>query len=70
MLTNWKKQDDLGFLSEVSCVPLQQSLRHLQTAFTNFFSGRAKTLTLRKSAMVVILSSQSPHLSGKMVKYI
>jgi putative transposase len=24
MLTNWKKQDDLQFLNDVSCVPLQQ----------------------------------------------
>jgi putative transposase len=30
MLTEWKKQDDLQFLNEVSCVPLQQGLRHLQ----------------------------------------
>ncbi|MGD1702941.1 RNA-guided endonuclease InsQ/TnpB family protein [Dapis sp. BLCC M229] len=36
MLTNWKKQEDLDFLRSVSSVPLQQSLRHLQTAFTNF----------------------------------
>ncbi|KMW70946.1 RNA-guided endonuclease InsQ/TnpB family protein [Limnoraphis robusta] len=42
MLTNWKKEEELDFLNEVSCVPLQQGLRHLQTAFTNFFSGRAK----------------------------
>ena len=42
MLTAWKKQEDLQFLNEVSCVPLQQGLRHLQTAFTNFFAGRAK----------------------------
>ncbi|NES67784.1 MAG: helix-turn-helix domain-containing protein [Okeania sp. SIO2D1] len=41
MLTTWKKQEDLDFLSKVSSVPLQQSLRHLQTAFTNFFSKRA-----------------------------
>ncbi len=40
MLTSWKKQEDLDFLTEVSSVPLQQGLRHLQTAFTNFFSGR------------------------------
>lgn len=31
-LTGWKKTDDLSFLNEVSSVPLQQSLRHLQTA--------------------------------------
>ncbi len=48
MLTNWKKQEDLDFLTEVSSVPLQQSLRHLQTAFTNFFSGRAKYPNFKK----------------------
>ncbi|MEH2436286.1 MAG: transposase [Nostoc sp.] len=37
LLTDWKKQDGLDFLNDVSCVPLQQGLRHLQTAFTNFF---------------------------------
>ena len=40
MLTNWKKEDDLKFLNNVSSVPLQQGLRHLQTAFVNFFAGR------------------------------
>ncbi|WP_439638204.1 RNA-guided endonuclease InsQ/TnpB family protein [Spirulina sp.] len=48
MLTNWKKQDDLQFLNDVSCVPLQQGLRHLQTAFTNFFAGRAKYPNFKK----------------------
>jgi putative transposase len=48
MLTNWKKQEDLQFLNEVSCVPLQQGLRHLQTAFTNFFSGWAKYPNFKK----------------------
>ncbi|MFG1777924.1 RNA-guided endonuclease InsQ/TnpB family protein [Micromonospora sp. NPDC049048] len=42
MLTTWKKTDDLAFLSEVSSVPLQQCLRHLQVAFTNFFAKRAR----------------------------
>ena len=41
LLTRWKQQDDLEFLNEVSCVPLQQTLRHLQTAFNNFFKKRA-----------------------------
>ncbi|MEU8119705.1 RNA-guided endonuclease TnpB family protein [Spirillospora sp. NPDC049024] len=40
-LTEWKKTAELAFLSEVSCVPLQQALRHLQTAFANFFAKRA-----------------------------
>jgi len=42
MLTAWKKTDDLAFLNEVSCVALQQGLRHLQVAFTNFFAKRAR----------------------------
>ncbi|MER6633496.1 RNA-guided endonuclease TnpB family protein [Streptomyces sp. NPDC000987] len=41
-LTQWKKTGELAFLSVVSSVPLQQALRHLQTAFTNFFAKRAK----------------------------
>ncbi|MFF4840850.1 RNA-guided endonuclease InsQ/TnpB family protein [Streptomyces collinus] len=41
-LTEWKKAEELAFLAEVSSVPLQQALRHLQTAFGNFFAKRAK----------------------------
>ncbi|NEQ72273.1 MAG: IS200/IS605 family element transposase accessory protein TnpB [Okeania sp. SIO2C9] len=48
MLTSWKKEEQLDFLNEVSCVPLQQSLRHLQTAFSNFFSERAKYPNFKK----------------------
>jgi putative transposase len=40
-LTALKKQPELAWLNEVSSVPLQQSLRHLQTAFGNFFAKRA-----------------------------
>ncbi|MET7542028.1 RNA-guided endonuclease TnpB family protein [Streptomyces sp. NPDC005507] len=42
MLTAWKKSEELAYLNEVSSVPLQQALRHLQAAFTNFFGKRAK----------------------------
>jgi putative transposase len=48
MLTQWKKEEELQFLNEVSCVPLQQGLRHLQGAFTNFFAGRAKYPNFKK----------------------
>jgi putative transposase len=48
MLTEWKKQESLQFLNEVSCVPLQQGLRHLQKAFLNFFDGRAQYPTFKK----------------------
>lgn len=47
-LTGWKREEELSFLNEVSCVPLQQGLRHLQTAFTNFFSGRAQYPNFKK----------------------
>ncbi|WP_030186969.1 RNA-guided endonuclease InsQ/TnpB family protein, partial [Streptomyces sp. NRRL S-813] len=41
-LTQWKKTEELAFLTEVSSVPLQQALRHLQAAFGNFFAKRAE----------------------------
>lgn len=37
LLTSWKRDPETVWLNEVSCVPTQQALRHLQTAFTNFF---------------------------------
>ena len=48
MLTQWKQEEELQFLNEVSSVPLQQGLRHLQTAYTNFFAGRAKYPNFKK----------------------
>ncbi|MFF3137453.1 RNA-guided endonuclease InsQ/TnpB family protein [Streptomyces mirabilis] len=42
MLTAWKKTEELAYLNDVSSVPLQQALRHLQMAFTHFFGKRAK----------------------------
>ena len=41
MLTNLKKQPAYAWLNDVSCVPPQQALRHLDRAFRNFFEGRA-----------------------------
>jgi len=42
MLTEWKQTDELAYLNEVSSVPLQQALRHLQGAFAAFWDKRAK----------------------------
>lgn len=42
LLTQWKQDPDLAYLSEVSSVPLQQGLRHLQGAFVNFWQKRAR----------------------------
>ena len=41
-LTALKKQPEYAWLNEVSSVPVQQSLRHLQSAFNNFFAKRAR----------------------------
>ena len=41
-LTAMKQDPDLAFLSAVSCVPLQQTLRHQHQAFTAFFARRAR----------------------------
>jgi putative transposase len=42
LLTAWKKSEELVFLNEVSSVPLQQCLRHLQGAFSAFWEKRAR----------------------------
>ena len=43
-----KKQEETIWLNEVSSVVLQQSLRHLDKAFRNFFEGRADYPTFKK----------------------
>lgn len=48
MLTVLKKQPEFAWLNEVSSVPVQQSLRHLQTAFGNFFARRNQYPTFKK----------------------
>jgi putative transposase len=42
MLTEWKRSEGLAYLSEVSSVPLQQALRHLQGAFAAFWEKRTR----------------------------
>jgi putative transposase len=46
MLPDLKKTH--SWLSDVSSVPIQQSLRHLDRAFVNFFEGRAKYPNFKK----------------------
>ena len=48
MLPALKTQPETAWLAEVSSVPLQQSLRHLERAFVNFFEGRAKYPVFKK----------------------
>ncbi len=47
-LTSLKQNPDFSWLKDVTAVPLQQALRHLNTAFLNFFSGRAKYPKFKK----------------------
>lgn len=42
MLTALKQDPAFAWLNEVSCVPLQQALRHLDTAYRNFFRKTAR----------------------------
>src|SRR5208282_4706306 len=41
-LTAMKRDPERAWLNEVSCVPLQQALRHQQQAFAAFFARRAR----------------------------
>ncbi len=47
-LTALKQQPETAWLNEVSSVPVQQALRHLDRAFHTFFEGRAKYPTFHK----------------------
>ena len=48
LLTELKKTPEHAWLNEVSSVPVQQALRHLQTAFNNFFAKRAAYPTFKR----------------------
>jgi putative transposase len=47
-LTELKKSKETEWLNEVSSVPVQQSLRHLQGAFVNFFEKRSDYPTFKR----------------------
>lgn len=53
LLTAWKRRRDLAFLNEVSSVPLQQGLRHLQSAFVGFWEGRTAYPRFRRKRNLV-----------------
>jgi putative transposase len=47
-ITALKKEEGTAWLREVSSVPLQQALRHLDTAYQNFFAKRADYPVFKK----------------------
>src|SRR5262249_27485162 len=59
ILTAWKKTDDLASPNAAPPVPLQQTLRPLQVAFTTFFAKRARSPTF-KSKKKSRRSAESP----------
>ncbi|PLR39765.1 transposase [Chimaeribacter californicus] len=63
-LTAQKKETEFAWLNDVSCVPLQQSLRHQQAAFKNFFEGRASYPAFKSKR-----HKQSAELTASAFKY-
>ena len=64
-LTEIKKCPEFEYLNEVSCVPLQQCLRHQQAAYKNFWAGRAKYPAFKKKT-----SQQSAEFTASAFKYV
>ena len=64
-LTRLKKDPEKPWLKQVSSVPLQQGLRHLNTAFQNFFKGKTKYPRFKKKA-----NRQSAHYAPNAFKWI
>ena len=64
-LTKLKKDPEKPWLKQVSAVPLQQGLRHLNTAFINFFAGRNKYPKFKKKN-----GRQSAHYAPNAFKWV
>ncbi|HEY9767037.1 MAG TPA: RNA-guided endonuclease TnpB family protein [Coleofasciculaceae cyanobacterium] len=63
-LTKLKKDPEKPWLKQVSAVPLQQGLRHLNTAFNNFFAGKSKYPRFKKKN-----NRQSAHYAPNAFKW-
>ena len=63
-LTKLKKDPEKPWLKQVSSVPLQQGLRHLNTAFQNFFKGKTKYPRFKKKT-----NRQSAHYAPNAFKW-
>ena len=64
-LTKLKKDPEKPWLKAVSSVPLQQGLRHLNTAFQNFFKGKTKYPKFKKKS-----NRQSAHYAPNAFKWV
>lgn len=63
-LTQWKKEPDNLWLADVSCVPTQQSLRHLNNAFVRFFNKEGGFPSFKKK-----LNKQHAEYTGKAIRW-
>jgi putative transposase len=63
-LTEFKQSGKFPWLNQVSCVPLQQCLRHQQAAFKHFFEGRAGYPVFKKKR-----NRQSAEFTNSAFKY-
>jgi len=63
-LTLWKLEEPTKWLADVSSVPLQRSLRHLNSAFVKFFNKEAKYPSFKKKS-----NRQSAEYSTNAFKY-
>ena len=67
-LTKLKKQEEYSWLKEINSQTLQRALRHLETAYVNFFRGKAKFPTFKskkaknKSVVQIFLHSSKSSL--------
>lgn len=66
LLTQWKKEPELAFLTKVAAVALQQSQRNLTRAFQNFWKKRAHYPRFKKKGV----SRDSFTLVGNAVRYV
>lgn len=64
-LTKLKKDPEKPWLKQVSSVPLQQGLRHLNAAFQNFFKGKTKYPRFKKKN-----NRQSAHYAPNAFKWV
>ncbi len=63
-LTGWKRVRETAWLKETSSTVLQQSLRHLDSAFSRFFKGSAKYPKTAPLPEVFLPGGREPKAAG------
>ncbi len=58
LLPLMKQQDDTCWLKQIPSQTLQQTLKDLDRAYTNFFAGRAELPVFKKEVLGIVLDTQ------------